>query len=159
MELSLMWKSQTGASVKSFERRTIHRLDIGDSSALCGFQLAIEDIIQTVVPVILATEKISVETFKIAINLFLRSDRFDGRDSGGMALSGQSHPVLTVHSLQLEKTVIEDVRQMRRRPFGHPSTNSPVVQHHNLPALSRQQVSRRHASDSGTNDAYITINV
>src|SRR5687767_3219504 len=125
MELCLAREAQAGSGVERHPRDAVERLDIGESRAMRGLELAREPLFL----VVAAEEEVSIDALEGTVDSFAANDRLDAVDRRTVARCGDARSLLAMELLESVEAVIHRVREVRGRAPRLAPTDLSIIQH------------------------------
>ncbi len=153
MKLGLSGKPQAGTGLKHIPRQPVQSLDTLDAGPSRGLPFFLDK----VSGIIRRSEEITVQPRKVALDPFFESNLVDPINSGRVAMGRQLRAGLAMESFYFHVTIVEGVRQVRRRPLSHASARLSGVQQDDGFALLHQAVGRREPGDSSPYNAHVGV--
>ena len=113
VKLGLSGKPQAGTGLKHIPRQPVQSLDTLDAGPSRGLPFFLDK----VSGIIRRSEEITVQPRKVALDPFFESNLVDPINSGRVAMGRQLRAGLAMESFYFHVTIVEGVRQVRRRPL------------------------------------------
>src|SRR4051812_27595760 len=148
MKLRLPRETDRYAGVESVHRRLLRPLHV-QTGSLAG----IEFLRQLTLRLVRRIEEISIEPLESAIDLLLRHNLFDAIDRRSVAFRRQTCPFFSMIFLEIVKSVIQGVDQVRGCPRRHAIPDRTVVQNNDTAPRAGQSVRDGKTGDARADDA------
>jgi len=119
------------------------------ASPVSSLQLVFQDFAVVTV----AEKEITVEPLEITVDVLERGNGFDAVDCGSVTFSGDSCAFHAMQLLDLGEVIVECSRDVSSRSSCFSAANRAVVDHHDRPSGTGEEVRGSHARDAGAYDA------